>query len=282
MISVDGRRFHVQTGGLEHAGGGRPTVIFESGGGSPFGIWTRVFGQIARFAPVLAYDRPGNVNGLSERDGQLPTPRHIAGRLHALLAELGLKPPYVLVGHSWGGPLIRMFAALYPDEVAGLVYVDPTDLRTGESGLAYLRAQGYSAEALALQRRDREQKAAAAPTAKAPQDTEDRALQALMDSDYAEFRTLPPIPDVPVSVLMSAKFDPTLWKGRPCEPTVCHEVYMRFRVEWLKDFTQAVTDSTLTIATGSGHRMHYEDPELVVAAVQRVVNSAARVAARIR
>jgi pimeloyl-ACP methyl ester carboxylesterase len=63
--------------------------------------WIRVFDQIARFAAVVAYDRPGNINGLSEPDGQLPAPRHIAERLHSLLVQLGLKPPYVLVGHSW-------------------------------------------------------------------------------------------------------------------------------------------------------------------------------------
>lgn len=88
------------------------------------------------------------------------------------------------------------------------------DLRTSESNRACFRAQGYSDELLAQQRRDREQQEAAEPPAKGPQDTEG-ALQALMDSDYAEFWTLPHVPDVPVSVLMSAKYDPACGKEGP-------------------------------------------------------------------
>jgi len=85
--------------------------------------------------------------GGSEADGHAPTPTHVARKLHALLTSLGVDPPYVLVGHSSGGLLIRMFAAIYPEEVAGLVYVDPTDPRSLEKNLAYLQASGYSADA---------------------------------------------------------------------------------------------------------------------------------------
>jgi pimeloyl-ACP methyl ester carboxylesterase len=169
-----------------------------------------------------------------------------------------------------------MFAAVYPKEVAGLVYVDPTDLRTKESGLAYFRTQGYSADVLAQQEREREQLAAAARASKEPYDGEDRVLQALIDTDYAEFRALPPVPDVPVSLLMSAKFDPRTWTGRPCEPMICHERWVRFRTEWLREFVLGVTNATFTIATASGHRIHDEDPDLVVWAIQRVVAAAGR------
>ena len=63
-----------------------------------------VFAELATLAPVVAYDRAGN--GQSPADGQPATPAHIAARLHALLGAAGIPPPYVLVGHSWGGPLI--------------------------------------------------------------------------------------------------------------------------------------------------------------------------------
>jgi pimeloyl-ACP methyl ester carboxylesterase len=276
MVSVDGHRIRVQTGGLQHAAIGSPTVVLESGAGAPLESWMRVFPEVAEFAAVVAYDRPGNPNGQSERDGQLPTPRHISARLHSLLGQLGLKPPYVLVGHSWGGPLIRMFVAAYPKEVAGLVYVDPTDLRTTESGRAYLRAQGYSDEALAQQRRAREQRTAAAASVNEPSDAESTAIQMLGEGDYAEFRTLLQVPDIPISLLMSAKFEPAVWAGRPCQPTTCDEHYVRFRTEWLKEYVKGVTDSTFTIATNSGHRMQLEDPEMVVWAIQRVVAAALR------
>lgn len=73
----------------------------------------------------MAYDRAGI--GLSESDGQPPTPEHVAERLHAILDVLGADPPYVLVGHSLGGPYVRAFSGMFPAEIAGLVYVDPLD-----------------------------------------------------------------------------------------------------------------------------------------------------------
>jgi pimeloyl-ACP methyl ester carboxylesterase len=272
-VAIDGHRIRVQTGGMSFAGAGRPTIVLESGAASPLEMWTPVVERVSRFAAVVAYDRPGNPNGLSERDGQLPTPRYIAGRLHSLLAQLGLEPPYVLVGHSWGGPLIRMFTAVYPKEIAGLVYVDPTDLRTTESGRAYLRAQGYSDDDLARQKRER---GAAAARFGDPNDGESTVIQTLGESDYAEFRTLPPLPDVPVSVLMSARFDAGLWTDRPCQPIVCHEQYTRFRSEWLREYGTGVRDFTFATVTASGHAMPREDPDLVVWAIQRVVSPAAR------
>src|SRR6266581_4556982 len=93
-VLVEGYRMRVQTASLNLTSNGRPTVILESGGGAPLETWTRVFDKIAGFAAVVAYDRPGNPNGLSEPDGQLPTSRHIAERLHSLLEQLNLKPPY--------------------------------------------------------------------------------------------------------------------------------------------------------------------------------------------
>lgn len=275
-VLVDGYRIRVQTASMDLHGGSQPAVILESGGGAPLGTWTPVFDKIARFAAVITYDRPGNPNGLSQPDGQLPTPRHVAERLHSLLAELAVRPPYVLVGHSWGGLLIRMFAAVYPNEVAGLVYVDPAAIRTREGDLAYLRAQGYSEEALRDRRAQRRQMAALVPAVKEPDLGEAKVFQDLFDSDFEEFRALPPTPDVPVTLLMSAKFDPRGWAGRPCEPIVCHEQEVRFRTEWLKDFVREVNDSTFTIASGSGHQMHWEDPDLVVSAIQRVVSAAGR------
>ncbi len=259
MIPVDGHRIRVQTGGLQHVGAGQPTIILESGGGAPLETWIRVFDKVARFAPVVAYDRPGNPNGLSEPDGQSPTPRHIAERLHSLLRELGLKPPYVLVGHSWGGPLIRMFTAVYPNEVAGLVYVDPTDIRTKESNLAYFRAQGYSDQVLKQQQSQGQQPAGVPRVVKEPYG-EAEVMKHLLDSTFSEFRTLPPVADIPVSLLMSAKFDSRVWAGKPCEPMLCHEQWVRFRRQWLEEFLTGVTNSTFTIVTGTGHRIPHEIP----------------------
>jgi pimeloyl-ACP methyl ester carboxylesterase len=144
MVPVDGYQMRVWMAGLNHPDRAQPVVVLESGLGGPLEEWNRVFSKVAAFAPVLAYDRAGV--GQSESDRQPPTPPHVAQKLHSLLAQMGLRPPYVLVGHSWGGPLIRMFAGLYPKQVAGLVYVDPTDMRTEEDELAYYKGRGHAAE----------------------------------------------------------------------------------------------------------------------------------------
>jgi pimeloyl-ACP methyl ester carboxylesterase len=101
-----------------------PVVVLESGWpGCGLG-WDRVRGPVSQFARVVTYDRAGT--GKSETG---PSPRHaeqIASELHTALQNAGLDPPYILVGQSLGGPYVRVFAKMYPQEVCGMVLVDPT------------------------------------------------------------------------------------------------------------------------------------------------------------
>ncbi|MES2606784.1 MAG: alpha/beta fold hydrolase, partial [Pseudomonadota bacterium] len=79
---------------------------------------------VSEFATTIAYDRAGT-GGSS--DGALPRDgRQAALELHAALQNSGVPPPYVLVGHSLGGLYVRIYAAMYPQEVAALVLVDPS------------------------------------------------------------------------------------------------------------------------------------------------------------
>lgn len=101
----------------------RATVVFDSGLAT-LEMWGKVQPAVSRFAKTVAYDHPGV--GLSEA-GPLPRDgRRVAAELHRALRAAGVAPPYVLVGASLGGPCVRIFADMYPDEVAGLVLVDPT------------------------------------------------------------------------------------------------------------------------------------------------------------
>ena len=101
-----------------------PTVVLESG--LPGGIGMEQIRQgVGHFARVVAYDRAGLGDSQS---GPLPrTAKQIAAELHAALENAELPPPYVLVGHSMGGPYIRVFAAMYPQDVSGMVLVDPSE-----------------------------------------------------------------------------------------------------------------------------------------------------------
>jgi pimeloyl-ACP methyl ester carboxylesterase len=94
----------VWTAGIEQRRSGQPIVILESGAGEGLDTWKPVFGEIARVVPVIAYDRRGL--GQSEPDTAKPTLRRVAHSLRALLRRMNISPPYVLVGHSWGGLLI--------------------------------------------------------------------------------------------------------------------------------------------------------------------------------
>ncbi len=104
------------------AGSGSPTVVFESGIGQGKRNWAPVFNRIAELTRAVAYDRAGY--GQSETSDQPRDGLQIVLELREMLRTEGLEPPYVLVGHSLGGTMVKLFAKTWPDEVAGVVLVD--------------------------------------------------------------------------------------------------------------------------------------------------------------
>jgi pimeloyl-ACP methyl ester carboxylesterase len=103
-------------------GAGSPTVVLESGLGDISVEWQPVQSVIAHFARICAYDRAGY--GGSDAGPMPRTSATIAKELHTVLQRAGEKPPFVLVGHSFGGYNVRVFNGKYSNEVAGLVLVD--------------------------------------------------------------------------------------------------------------------------------------------------------------
>jgi pimeloyl-ACP methyl ester carboxylesterase len=108
---------------LFELGAGEPTVVFESGFGATHLNWRGIQESVREFATTVAYDRGGL--GWSDRCESARTPVNIAAEMREMLHAGGLKPPFILVGHSFGGLVMRRFALLYPDEVAGVLLVDP-------------------------------------------------------------------------------------------------------------------------------------------------------------
>jgi len=119
FVSLGGRRLHYLT-----AGDGSPTIVLEAGLGVSSLEWGLVFPRLTEFSRVMAYDRAGM--GRSEPNAAPRTVRRLVAELHMLLKEAAIPGPYLLVGHSWGGLLIRLFAHCYPEEVVGLVLIDPS------------------------------------------------------------------------------------------------------------------------------------------------------------
>lgn len=117
MLDVGGRRLHVY-----ETGQGSPTVVLEAGIAATSLSWRLVQDEIAKFARVASYDRAGL--GWSDANPKPLTLSGLVGDLESLLKVAQLAPPYVLVGHSFGGLIVRAFACRNPNKVAGLVLVD--------------------------------------------------------------------------------------------------------------------------------------------------------------
>ncbi|HUV69030.1 MAG TPA: alpha/beta hydrolase [Terracidiphilus sp.] len=108
---------------LLEQGSGGPTVLFEAGIGATNLNWRHIQQAVSGFTGTASYDRSGL--GFSSSCRTARTPGNIAVELHNLLEQAGIKPPYILVGHSFGGLVMRRYALLYPEEIAGVVLVDP-------------------------------------------------------------------------------------------------------------------------------------------------------------
>jgi pimeloyl-ACP methyl ester carboxylesterase len=118
LVDIGTHRLH-----LHCLGDGSPAVVFDAALGASSLSWSLVHPAVARLTRACAYDRAGF--GWSEA-GPLPrTAGRIADELHVLLRSAGVVPPFILVGHSFGGLVARLFTARHRDDVAGLVLIEP-------------------------------------------------------------------------------------------------------------------------------------------------------------
>lgn len=134
LVDLGGHRLHVNC-----TGKGTPTVVVENGLGDFSTDWILVQSRVSRFTRFCTYDRAGYA-----WSGPGPKPRTFSQlnlELRDALSKLGEPGPFVLVGHSYGGPVVRNFATTYPHEVAGMVLVDAAHegLRVGIGGRKTIR-----------------------------------------------------------------------------------------------------------------------------------------------
>ncbi len=251
-VEVDGTRLNVRV-----QGEGAVTVVLEAGLGDDLGVWDAVQRQVATFARVVAYDRAGL--GYSDPAPGPRTPEKIAGALHALLRQAGLAPPYVLVGHAEGAFFVRRFAARYPDEVAGLVLVDPSHERQAA------RWRALDEPSWKAYTQGRQTLFSMAPE---PVRAEYEAVAAILAAE--RLPGADSLPDVPLVVLTAQRpAEQPRWVG---ETPAGRKAWYDLHHAWIGQ----VTHGEHVPMPASGSYIQLEDPEAVVAAIRRVVNRARR------
>lgn len=259
MVNVKGRAMRVWLTGIEQRKTGQPVVILEAGAGGGLERWTpEVVAGIARLALVVAYDRRGV--GQSEPDSVRPTIRRVSQSLHELLEELRLPPPYVLVGASWGGALIRGFSDAYAGEVVGFVYLDAVDIEAT-----------WEKKAAVLPEADRKSALEPPTLPPIPADTppglraEYEQIAENMLNDFAEARALRPTSGVPVAVIIAAP------PGRLKPP---NDALVRLQIKHQSEWALTSSKGLLVVSGAVGHNIQRDDPALVMQAVSHVLNNA--------
>ena len=268
MVDVGGHAMRVYTHGIEHRRPGSPVVVFEAGATNSLDVWNGVLAALPSELPVVAYDRAGL--GRSEWDDTTPTPRHVATRLRGLLEAIGAGPPYVLVGYSWGGSLARYFAGYYPDEIAGLVFVDPGPIVTMTHAE---RLASYDSIGAGKAGYDAFWSSFGAFFAGAPpaMRAEFEVFRGLMEIDPAQ-RDLRPPPPVPTAVLVAGRFVPFPESVRlPFDVRAHFEVDVRHRVRMLQGWIERSPRGVLVMANHVSHAIPREDPALITWAIGRVL-----------
>jgi len=299
LIDIGGQRLH-----LDCRGTGSPTVLLEGGAGDFSLVWSLVQGRVAAFTRVCSYDRAGY--GTSEPGNRPRTYAQLSLELRTALDRAGVGPPYILVGQSYGGLVVRGFAHRYRTEVAGMVLVDAVH---EDQSIVY----GGQPHRLRDQARGRE-----FPEPRIALDTE--MLRLAHDSTLAPDESLPPPLDrLPVvarhewrqaqrqplyRMAWAAEMDwspeelarmhhervadhaslgdmPLLVLARtPGEfetgMSISADSLERERRYFAGDLAALSTTGHVVFAKASGHNIHIEDPDLVVSSIRQVLTAVRR------
>jgi pimeloyl-ACP methyl ester carboxylesterase len=243
MVDVGVLRLHAIV-----CGSGRVTTVFESGLGEDASSWRDVQPAIAARSVTVAYDRAGL--GTSEVSPKARDARQMVVELHALLTKLNVPKPYVLVGHSLGGYVVRIFAHTYPSEVAGLVLVDPVDEKLEQEIHARMAPEQWAAREAAIA----ESLGTMPPQIRREQDA--------LNLSGREAAAAWPLPQVPLALLTGTKKNPR-FPGNPLEQDV--------KLHLHDAFLDRIGDGTHILVHDSRHYIQNDDPKAVIRAIEGVL-----------
>ena len=288
LYRVDGYDMH-----LYCTGEGSPSLILEAGAGAHSIAWVKVQPELSKITRVCSYDRAGY--GWS---APRPSPRDadtVAQQLHALLQQAGIAGPLVLMGHSMGGIYIRDYASHYPQDIKGLIFLDPGTPTMEEHQSPELHAATairapyyYSLAALTTLGLHRLAGfCAPEPGLDLPTGTRFAQLECgkLLSSVWTEYKSEPqseaetvntgPYGDLPVLIISRD----TKLKTQGFTPKLAAE-FVAFWDQEQEDLKRLSTRSRRIIAKGSGHQIHSDRADLVnrevAVLIQQIRNSVQR------
>jgi pimeloyl-ACP methyl ester carboxylesterase len=250
-IDVGGFNLYIDCNGT-----GSPTVILESGLEGDVVTWKTVHPEVAKFTRVCRYDRAG----LAHSDYG-PTPRNAelaAQDLHTLLTKANITPPFILVGHSFGGLLIRRYAYDFPDEVTGLIFVDSLQEDWWDEALALLPTDSSNDNARLASFRLYLRDGWRDPSS----NFEAMDIPAVVE----QVRETGSLGDIPITVLTASNFT-VLNPGFP--PDLESALAHLFKDEQSR-IAELSTNGTQVIIPGTGHNMPREKPEAIIDAIMEM------------
>ena len=273
---------------LECRGSGSPTVVLISGEAGAATAWTvadpakparTVFDEVANITRVCAYDRPGALVDLaggktkpsrSDPVSQPTTTQDAVRDLHALLGAAGERSPHVLVGHSFGGLVARLFASAYPDEVTGMVLVDPA-------------SEAFHAALQRLKMYDtwKATRTGGRLSLAADQLSQYPALERLdYDRSFAQLRAAVSLRPMPLVLLSSdhsiqKAMEPLIAAGKlpPGIPADFGSTVDKAWKEGQDHDAKLVPNARHITKTDSGHNIQLEQPRMVIDAIRQVVEA---------
>src|SRR5829696_2087620 len=274
MVDVGGSSMHLHSTGEE---GRAPTVVMDSGLGGTVLDWQLVQPGVAKFARVCSYDRGGM--GWSDPGAQPRTSQQIVEELHALLNNAEVQGPYVLVGHSFGGTNVQLYASQYPNEVAGMVLVDSAtedemlvtlteELQGSPVRNKILATIGVTRLPYTLGG-ETDERTAISTHAKDTYEVSDERTS--WEESFEQRRASPlSLGDKPLIVLTAGAFQVPPDAGIPQEQI---DSFLEARSEFQADLPLHSQNSERIIAEDSGHDIHLDQPDLVIDAIRRVVEA---------
>jgi pimeloyl-ACP methyl ester carboxylesterase len=259
-------------------------VVFDSGLGDTWLVWYKVQPPIAQFTRVCSYDHAGL--GWSDPSPHPRTSKVIAEELHSLLHNAGMTGPFVLAGHSLGGLNVRMYASLFPTDVAGVVLVDsthpdhfkrvPPDVTRFNAGLIRRERLIVATMPIGIPRllgwcgNGQAGDHAMLRTVNCTPGhwREHLAEHESFDESADEVRRAGTLGSIPLVVLShdSEKVFPM-----PASSPELAKEKDRLFYEMQSELAQLSTDASRVIAKGSGHYIQVDRPDLVIEAVRRLV-----------